>query len=81
MNKVEPVTTPAISEPPLASVEVPNDVAREKAVVHHQEPKPEDSKAITLVESEWALSLSISFLGLFTFLFWLLDFFRSTIRT
>ncbi|KAF3966073.1 hypothetical protein CMV_009795 [Castanea mollissima] len=50
MNKVEPVTTLAISEPPLASVEVPNDVAREKAVGHHQEPKPDDSKAITLVE-------------------------------
>ncbi|KAF3960773.1 hypothetical protein ACB098_06G207700 [Castanea mollissima] len=50
MNKVEPVTTPAISEPPLASAEVPNDVAREKAAVHHQEPKPDDSKAITLAE-------------------------------
>lgn len=52
MNKVEPVTTPAISDPPLASGEVPNDVAREKAVVRPQEPKPDDSKAITLVESE-----------------------------
>ncbi|KAK7843315.1 remorin [Quercus suber] len=50
MNKVEPVTTPAISDPPLASAEVPNDVAREKAAVRPQEPKPDDSKAITLVE-------------------------------
>ena len=79
MNKVEPVTTPAISDPPLASAQVPNDVAREKAVVRPQEPKPDDSKAITLVESEWALSFYF-LLGSFFFFFFLLLFAKQKTR-
>ena len=52
-------------------------LAQEKVLVHDypQEPKPDDSKAITLVETK-KLKIEITFnfvLGLFLFLFLLVD--------
>jgi hypothetical protein len=51
-KEVKKVEAKTPETPTLASSEVPNDVAQEKPAVHPQETKADESKAITLAESE-----------------------------
>lgn len=66
-TKPEPGPAPVEAKPahpPLAEVAPPNDVVEKKAVVPPPEPKPDESKALAVVESEFS-----SFFCFFMFVF------------